>query len=85
MAWQKTISMDLMIVSPSHTLHDFIPGRQRASLTASLTMEVAATTHLEPESGDEDKTTFQNNITHFAALIVQCKTPEPLMMGRDLV
>jgi hypothetical protein len=46
---------------------------------------MAAATHLDPESGEADKITLQNDITYCAALIVHSTTPEPLMMGRDLV
>jgi hypothetical protein len=49
-------------------------------------LERAATTHLEPESGEEDKMTLLNDMTHGAALIAQFTTPEPLMMmGRDVL
>lgn len=44
--------------------HDFIPDCQKASLAALLMIEMPTATHLKPESGEVDKTTLQNDITH---------------------
>jgi hypothetical protein len=48
-------------------------------------LERAATTHLEPESGGEDKMTLVNDMTHGAVLNAQFTTPDPLMMGRGVL
>jgi hypothetical protein len=45
--------------------------------------EMPTATHLEPESGEADMTTLQNDITHCVALMQQFTTPETLTIGRD--